>query len=234
MSRRTGLDLRDDRLLCELLGRQPRQFAPAVETRGAGDECVMVTGAGGSVGSELVRQLAGRRPAQLVLVDHSEYALFRIEQEMRERLPEMSLQPVLADVTRPRQMRDLFDRTRPTAVFHAAAYKHVAMMERDVLSPCAPTCSAASSSPRLAAEHARQVPADFVGQGGQRAERDGREQAARRARGARRQRARPTARSSCDSGTSSPAAAASLKSCSSGFVAVRACRSRIRSRRATS
>jgi len=153
MRRRTGLDLRDDRLLCELLGRRPRQFAPALETRGAGDQCVMVTGAGGSVGSELVRQLAGQGPAQLVLVDHSEYALFRIEQEMREALPEMSLQPVLADVTRPRQMRDLFNRTRPTAVFHAAAYKHVAMMERDVLSAVRANVFGSLVVARLAAEH---------------------------------------------------------------------------------
>ena len=72
MSRRTGLDLRDDRFLCELLGREPRQFPRKPAAGGVGDGCVMVTGAGGSVGSELVRQLASRRPAQLVLVDHSD------------------------------------------------------------------------------------------------------------------------------------------------------------------
>ena len=133
--RSRGLDrLRDDRLLCELLGRAAAAFPVEAGDERAGDGCVMVTGAGGSVGSELVRQLAGRRPQRLVLVDHSEYALFRIEQEMLERMAGVALQPVLADVTRPRQMRELFDRTRPTAVFHAAAYKHVAMMERDVLS----------------------------------------------------------------------------------------------------
>jgi len=129
---RTGLHLRDEALLCELLGRAPRVLSRGEERPREG--CVMVTGAGGSVGSELVRQLAARRPHRLVLIEHSEYALFRIEQEIRERMPDVRIEPVLADVTRPRQMRALFERTRPTVVFHAAAYKHVAMLERDVLS----------------------------------------------------------------------------------------------------
>jgi FlaA1/EpsC-like NDP-sugar epimerase len=131
---RFGLDLRDERLLRELLGRESREVsAPAARGDLAG-RCVLVTGAGGSVGSELVRQLAEQRLGRLVLVDHSEYALFRIEQEILERAPRIAIEPVLADVTRGRQMRELFSRTRPSAVFHAAAYKHVGMMERDVLS----------------------------------------------------------------------------------------------------
>lgn len=131
---RFGLDLRDERLLRELLGRESREVsAPAARGDLAG-RCVLVTGAGGSVGSELVRQLAEQRLGRLVLVDHSEYALFRIEQEILERAPRIAIEPVLADVTRSRQMRELFSRMRPSAVFHAAAYKHVGMMERDVLS----------------------------------------------------------------------------------------------------
>ena len=112
-----------------------------------------MTGAGGSVGSELVRQLAARRPGSLVLVDQSEYALFRIEQEMIERCPGVAVEPILADVTRVRQMRELFARTRPTAVFHAAAYKHVAMMERDVLSAVRANVFGSLVVARLAAEH---------------------------------------------------------------------------------
>jgi FlaA1/EpsC-like NDP-sugar epimerase len=153
MSTRVGLDLSDDRFLCQLLGRAPRQFTAETDAQGVVDESVMVTGAGGSVGSELVRQLAGRRPRRLVLVDHSEYALFRIEQEMRERWPRLTLEPVLADVARRRQMRDVFDRTTPTAVFHAAAYKHVAMMERDVLAAVRANVIGSLVVARLAAKH---------------------------------------------------------------------------------
>jgi FlaA1/EpsC-like NDP-sugar epimerase len=153
MTPRAGLDLRDDRLLCELLGRTPRQFPTECETPDGSEACLLVTGAGGSVGSELVRQLASRRPKRLVLVDHSEYALFRIEQEMLERWPGVALEPVLADITRPRQMRALFARTRPTAVFHAAAYKHVAMMERDVLSAVRANVLGSLIVAKLAAEH---------------------------------------------------------------------------------
>ncbi len=131
---RFGLDLRDERLLRELLGREPREVRAPVPRGDLARQCVLVTGAGGSVGSELVRQLAEHGVGRLVLVDHSEYALFRIEQEILERCSGVAIEPVLADVTRRGQMRELFDRTRPAAVFHAAAYKHVGMMERDVLS----------------------------------------------------------------------------------------------------
>ena len=148
---RTGLNLRDDALLCELLGRAPRVLSQGEER--PQETCAMVTGAGGSVGSELVRQLAVRRPHRLVLVEHSEYALFRIEQEIREHMPGVRIEPVLADVTRPRQMRDLFERTRPTAVFHAAAYKHVAMLERDVLSAVRANVFGSLIVARLAARH---------------------------------------------------------------------------------
>ena len=148
---RTGLDLRDEALLCELLGRAPRVLSRGEERPREG--CVMVTGAGGSVGSELVRQLAARRPHRLVLIEHSEYALFRIEQEIRERMPDVRIEPVLADVTRPRQMRALFERTRPTVVFHAAAYKHVAMLERDVLSAVRANVFGSLVVARLAGRH---------------------------------------------------------------------------------
>jgi FlaA1/EpsC-like NDP-sugar epimerase len=131
---RIGLDLRDERVLRELLGREARDVAAPAARGDLAGRCILVTGAGGSVGSELVRQLAGHGPGRVVLVDHSEYALFRIEQEILERCPGVVIEPVLGDVTRPRQMRELFDRTRPAVVFHAAAYKHVGMMERDVLS----------------------------------------------------------------------------------------------------
>jgi FlaA1/EpsC-like NDP-sugar epimerase len=129
---RGALDLRDDRLLQALIGRPSR--AASLPPPGFDGETVLLTGAGGSVGSELARQIGARSPARLVLLDHSEYALFRIEQEMRERIPSLMVEPVLVDVTRRRDVDDLVARVRPDAVYHAAAYKHVWMLERDVLS----------------------------------------------------------------------------------------------------
>ena len=95
----------------------------------AGQRCV-VTGAGGSIGSELARQIASCAPALLTLVDHSEHHLFQIERELAEHWPRVALDPVLADVTRPAMMRRVCGCARPHVVFHAAAYKHVTMAER--------------------------------------------------------------------------------------------------------
>jgi FlaA1/EpsC-like NDP-sugar epimerase len=100
--------------------------------RFAGRVC-LVTGAGGSVGSELARQLAACKPARLVLVDHSEHALFRIEQHLSETDPDVAIEPVLCDVTRTVSVSRLLGRVRPDIVFHAAAYKHVTMAERNVV-----------------------------------------------------------------------------------------------------
>jgi FlaA1/EpsC-like NDP-sugar epimerase len=97
----------------------------------AGRRCI-VTGAGGSIGSELARQIASSGPALLTLVDHSEQHLFLIERELAERWPHVRLDPVLADVTRSASMRLACRRTRPHVVFHAAAYKHVTMAERAI------------------------------------------------------------------------------------------------------
>lgn len=90
---------------------------------------VLVSGAGGSIGSELVRQIAAEAPLRLVLVENSEFALYKIDMEIRGAFPELQVLPVVADVRdRPRVMR-LFERFRPELVFHAAALKHVPMVE---------------------------------------------------------------------------------------------------------
>src|SRR5262245_61993061 len=94
------------------------------------DRVCLVTGAGGSVGSELAQQIAACRPARLVLVDHSEHALFRIEQQLQETNLNSAIEPVLCDVTRTVSISRLLRRVRPDIVFHAAAYKHVTMAER--------------------------------------------------------------------------------------------------------
>ena len=94
---------------------------------------VLVTGAGGTIGGELARQVAALGPAQLVLLDHGEYALYEIDLELRERHPELPRRAVLADVRDEARIRRLAEELRPELVFHAAALKHVPMVENDPL-----------------------------------------------------------------------------------------------------
>jgi FlaA1/EpsC-like NDP-sugar epimerase len=90
---------------------------------------VMVTGAGGSIGGELCRQIARVAPAKLVLVDHAEDNLFEITRELQDERHVQVAVPVLGDCREEERMRDVLAEHRPAIVFHAAAYKHVAMME---------------------------------------------------------------------------------------------------------
>ena len=91
--------------------------------------CVMVTGAGGSIGAELCRQIARVGPSRLVLIDHAEDNLFEIERELVEDRHALNTVAVLADCKEEERMREVFREHRPTVVFHAAAYKHVGLME---------------------------------------------------------------------------------------------------------
>jgi O-antigen biosynthesis protein WbqV len=93
---------------------------------------VLITGAGGSIGSELVRQVAGFGPAALALVENSEFALYTIDMEMANRHPGLNRRAVIADVRDRRRIRTLFAEFRPELVFHAAALKHVPMVEANV------------------------------------------------------------------------------------------------------
>jgi O-antigen biosynthesis protein WbqV len=94
---------------------------------------VVVTGAGGTIGSELARQLAALGPAQLMLIDNGEYALWQIDLELAESHPGVRRQSLLADVRDEPRMRALFEQWRPELVFHAAALKHVPMVEANPL-----------------------------------------------------------------------------------------------------
>lgn len=129
------LDLED------LLGRDPVEPNPALLARDLAGKVVLVTGAGGSIGSELCRQIVAERPAQLLLVEHSEFALYSIHQELDAALRERSLLgsasqelvPLLGNVRDYQRMSDIFRAYRPDTVYHAAAYKHVPMVEHN---PC--------------------------------------------------------------------------------------------------
>lgn len=115
----------------DLLGREP----VVLDEAGIGEvlhgKVVLVTGAGGSIGSELCRQVARYGPAKLVLVELSEFALYTVEQDLGERFPGLPLVRLIGDVKDLEQMRRLFAQWRPQVVFHAAAYKHVPLMEHD-------------------------------------------------------------------------------------------------------
>jgi FlaA1/EpsC-like NDP-sugar epimerase len=90
---------------------------------------VLVTGAGGSIGSELCRQICGFAPRELILVEHAENNLFHIERELRERFPNAALRAYVGDVRDATRIAEIFAERRPHMVFHAAAHKHVSMME---------------------------------------------------------------------------------------------------------
>ncbi|WP_228973645.1 nucleoside-diphosphate sugar epimerase/dehydratase [Paraburkholderia gardini] len=123
LSRVRQIDLED------LLGREPvRIDMPHVEALLLG-RVVMVTGAGGSIGSELCRQILRFNPAQLIVFDLSEYAMYRLTEELCDRFPELSVIPMIGDAKDSLLLDQVLSRYTPYIVFHAAAYKHVPLME---------------------------------------------------------------------------------------------------------
>jgi FlaA1/EpsC-like NDP-sugar epimerase len=117
----------------DVLGREPVKME--LDRVGAymQDKVVLVTGAGGSIGAELVRQIARVRPRLLVILDHAEDNLFRIDREMIEERHFTRIESVLADCKEPERMLEVMQRFKPDVVFHAAAYKHVPLMEANPL-----------------------------------------------------------------------------------------------------
>jgi len=115
----------------DVLGREP--VRSEIEAAGAylENEVVLITGAGGSIGGELSRQIARVRPALLVLVDHAEGNLFEIRRELEEARHFRNIVAVLADCKDATRMREVLLQYRPGVVFHAAAYKHVGLMEEN-------------------------------------------------------------------------------------------------------
>ena len=113
----------------DLLSRPSRNLDPEPVRAFLKGKRVVVTGAGGSIGSELVRQIAAMGPERLVLVDHSEFNLYTIDQQVRELFPYLMVEAVMDNLQSRVDLDALFTRIRPQVVFHAAAYKHVPLVE---------------------------------------------------------------------------------------------------------
>jgi len=113
----------------ELLGREPVRLDEHLLERFLSGRRVMVTGAGGSIGAELARQIARFGPSRLLLFERAEAALFTIHHELESLWPELALAPLVGDVGDERRVRAVLEHERPEIVFHAAAHKHVPLME---------------------------------------------------------------------------------------------------------
>lgn len=113
----------------DILGREEVKLDREGIRRLLGGRCVLITGAGGSIGSELVRQIGAYRPKLLVLLDFSELNLFEIEMECRNNFPDLDIHACLADIRDRSALSKIFSERLPDVVFHAAAYKHVPLQE---------------------------------------------------------------------------------------------------------
>jgi FlaA1/EpsC-like NDP-sugar epimerase len=113
----------------DLLGRAPVELDSDAISDMIRNNVVLVTGAGGSIGSELCRQVARFRPHTLVVLEQAENALYHVHRELAERFPDIELVPRIADICDARRLDAVFTETRPGLVLHAAAHKHVPMME---------------------------------------------------------------------------------------------------------
>lgn len=119
--------------ISDLLGRPQKRLDRAAMAAMIAGKRVLITGAGGSIGAELVRQVSEAGPSHLGLLDNGEYNLYAIDLDVRSRYPSLALSCILADVRDEARMRDVVARERPDVVFHAAALKHVPMVEQNPL-----------------------------------------------------------------------------------------------------
>jgi len=116
----------------DLLGREPVKLDPRDVHHSVAGRSVLVTGAAGSIGSELCHQLAELEPRCLVAVDQAESEMFRLEADLRAKFPGLSLQPELADIRDSWRLDGILSRYAVNSIFHAAAYKHVPILERHI------------------------------------------------------------------------------------------------------
>lgn len=116
----------------DLLRREPTQMNTEVLGEVLYDRAVMVTGAGGSIGSELCRQIAQLNPAKLLMLGHGENSIFSALMSLKESFPSLEIVPLIADVRDLPRLTVLFDRWQPEVIFHTAAHKHVPLMESNI------------------------------------------------------------------------------------------------------
>jgi FlaA1/EpsC-like NDP-sugar epimerase len=117
----------------DLLGRKPVKLDEQAVVAYITGKCVAVTGGGGSIGAELCRQILAHHPSSLVIVDSSEFNLYSIEAELRKKYPDTKIVPLLADIRMRDAIENIFAQYKPQVVFHAAAYKHVPMVEENIV-----------------------------------------------------------------------------------------------------
>jgi FlaA1/EpsC-like NDP-sugar epimerase len=127
-----GTSLREVQIQ-DLLRREPVETDLAAVAELATGETVLITGAGGSIGSELCRQIARLAPARLVLLGHGENSIFDVLHELKGAFPDVSIMPIIADVRDRKRVAAVIDVYKPHAIFHAAAHKHVPLMEENVI-----------------------------------------------------------------------------------------------------
>lgn len=141
----------------DLLGREEVKLDIEGIQRFLRGKTILVTGAGGSIGSEMCRQVCGFGPKNLLLVEQAENPLFFIEGELRKAYPDVSLEPLICDITDRVRVDQIFDRYRPEVVVHAAAHKHVPLMELNpgeaIKNNVIGTMNVADAADRIGAEH---------------------------------------------------------------------------------
>lgn len=116
----------------DLLGREPLLFETESVQQLLQNKAVLITGAAGSIGAELCRQVSRFSPSQLILVDQDETSMFHITEELKDKFPKLSFHAFVADIRDNRKMKQVFEQFRPAIVLHAAAYKHVPLMEKNL------------------------------------------------------------------------------------------------------
>jgi len=143
----------------DLLGREPVELDDENLHEFLTGKTVLVTGAGGSIGSELARQIIDYKPTALLLAERAEFLLFNITRELEQFSGDLAIVPLIADVGDEMRMREIFEAYRPEVIFHAAAHKHVPLMEKNVSEAVKNNIFATRTLARLAGEYGTD---DFV------------------------------------------------------------------------
>lgn len=124
-------DLREVKIT-DVLGREPVDPIPGLLTRNVTNKTVMVTGAGGSIGSEISRQVLALSPTRLIAFDNSEFNLYKLNEELQNHPHASRVETILGDIRNDKSISDAIGRYQPDTVYHAAAYKHVPMVESNI------------------------------------------------------------------------------------------------------